>query len=111
MAKVFRIEGDIDLATAPELGTKLLAHAAVTSGDLTLDCSAMTFIDSSGIQVLLSFARHLRSQDRVLHLTDVRPSCHLVFDVAGVGRLIGLEPTDERRDDSGEIAPVSGHTP
>lgn len=105
MGDVFRIQGEVDLATAAALGEALRAHAAASPGDVVCDCSGMSFIDSSGIKVLVSLARQLRADERRLSLTNVRPNCRLVMDVTGLGNLIELEPTGDDLDDedSGEI--------
>lgn len=58
------VEGDLDLASAP------IFEASVepmrdTPGDVTIDASALAFIDSSGIRSILGLARHLEGRGRV----------------------------------------------
>jgi anti-anti-sigma factor len=51
-ATVLTVTGEIDLATAPDLGQRL---AKVTgSGDIVADLTGVTFIDSTGLWVLIS---------------------------------------------------------
>jgi anti-anti-sigma factor len=102
-AGVFPITGDIDLANASALGAQLRSYAAETVGDVTLDCSAMTFIDSSGIKELVALFGVLRSQGRRLRMTGVRANCRTVLDVTGVSDLVGSEDDSGADDDSGEI--------
>lgn len=58
---------------------------------LVLDLSGVTFMDSSGIAVLL---RALREVDRLggtLRVTNIPTQARRVLDAAGVGRLITLD--------------------
>ncbi len=58
---------------------------------LVLDLSGVTFMDSSGIAVLL---RALREMDRLggsLRVTAIPTQARRVLDAAGVGRLITLD--------------------
>jgi anti-anti-sigma factor len=45
-----RVEGDLDLATAPEL----LSVVANRAGDVALDCSGLAFIDGAGLNAVLT---------------------------------------------------------
>jgi anti-anti-sigma factor len=52
----FRLDGELDIATADEL-MDLLRTAADTDDPIVFDCSGVTFMDSSGLRVLLQAAR------------------------------------------------------
>jgi anti-anti-sigma factor len=75
-----RLNGEIDLAVAEDLTTVL--HGAVDSGVTTIDASGITFMDSSGLHVLLKAAD--ASMARSGPLVLVRPSACVrrLFDVA-----------------------------
>ncbi|HWC38071.1 MAG TPA: STAS domain-containing protein [Acidimicrobiales bacterium] len=49
---VLSVQGELDMATAPELRTAL-ARLANRKCDVVVDLSRVTFMDSSGIRVLL----------------------------------------------------------
>jgi len=80
-----RVEGEVDLMTAPSLA-KALAEAE-SAGPLTLDLREVTFMDSTGLRVLLEARERLSpgapgglrlivteggSVDRLLKLVGVR---------------------------------------
>lgn len=52
-----RVAGDIDLATTPELRAFLLGAALPDTTDVIVDLTDVTFLDSSGIGVLILAAR------------------------------------------------------
>ena len=58
---------------------------------LTLDLSGVTFMDSSGIAVLLRALRQIDQLGGSLRVTAIPVQARRVLDAAGVGRLINLE--------------------
>lgn len=58
---------------------------------LTLDLSGVTFMDSSGIAVLLRALRQMDQLGGSLRVTAIPVQARRVLDAAGVGRLINLE--------------------
>ena len=78
----FAIIGVLDLPRADELEPHLLAYADQVSADaVPIDCSEMTFIDSSGLGMLLEVGEQSGKQ---LVLQDVPAKCRHVFKVAGL---------------------------
>lgn len=57
---------------------------------LVLDLSGVTFMDSSGIAVLLRARRQMSALDGELTVLHVPAQPRRVLDVAGVGRIITL---------------------
>lgn len=58
---------------------------------LVLDMSGVTFMDSSGIAVLLRALRQMERSGGSLRVTGIPTQARRVLDAAGVGRLIPLE--------------------
>jgi anti-anti-sigma factor len=52
---MFQVEGELDLATADELASVLAAEAR-RGAQVTLELSGLTFIDSTGLAVLIRTA-------------------------------------------------------
>jgi anti-sigma B factor antagonist len=87
-----RIElvGELDVATAPELRRRV-DEIASAEGDAWIDCTELTFADSSGLDTLTRFAKSLRAQDRRLVLTNLRPIVKRAMDVLQITELFELE--------------------
>jgi anti-sigma B factor antagonist len=87
-----RIElaGELDVATAPELQRRV-DKVARAEGDAWIDCTELTFADSSGLDTLTRFAKALRAQDRRLVLTNLRPMVKRAMDVLQITELFELE--------------------
>ena len=54
--KGLRLAGELDLATAPQLAEALLDYAS-SEGELHLNLSGLTFLDSSGLHVIMALTR------------------------------------------------------
>jgi anti-anti-sigma factor len=63
----FRLEGEIDLSNADTL-SELLRDEIEAQGDLTLDMSQVTFMDSTAIRALLSAGKRLQGRGRLVLL-------------------------------------------
>ena len=60
---VLSVQGELDMATAPELRAEL-AHLANSKCDVVVDLSRVTFMDSSGIRALLDAHQSMVRVDR-----------------------------------------------
>jgi len=88
------LSGEIDLSNATALEGMITEAVPNTVRGVVLDLSGLTYIDSSGIRLLLSLAGRLRwrGQDLVLAAPpDAR--CRRVLSMAGVGSTVMLETT------------------
>ena len=85
------LSGEIDHHGAREMMSQLdSAIAERLPRQLTLDLSGVTFMDSSGIAVLLRAQRQLAHTGGALRVTAVPAQARRVLDAAGIGRLISL---------------------
>lgn len=89
---VITLTGEIDHHGARAMMTRLeQTVAALLPMHLTLDLSGVTFMDSSGIAVLLRTHRQLSGYGGQLRVVSVPRQARKVLDAAGVGRIITLE--------------------
>jgi anti-sigma B factor antagonist len=72
-----KLIGEVDLATAPQLREALAERGA---SDVVLDLSELTFMDSSGLGVLLTFAGSRNGHGPVV-LLDSPPSIERLFAI------------------------------
>jgi anti-sigma B factor antagonist len=57
---VIRVHGEVDLYSSPELRKVILKTIPSAKGDLTIDLSGVTYIDSSGVATLVEGLRSAR---------------------------------------------------
>jgi anti-sigma B factor antagonist len=84
--------GEIDVATAPELRRQLHDVTDRNPTVLVLDLHEVTFIDSSGLGVLVGVLKRLREKDRgdVLVLEGLQDTVQKVFDITGLTDLFKI---------------------
>jgi len=79
--------GEIDLATRDLLRSALEA----SHGDVVVDLSGVSFLDSEGIAVLIAQRKRLIASGGSLQLRDAQPAMRKVLEIAGLETLISEE--------------------
>ncbi len=85
------IGGELDHCSAPRIRQQLddlLADERVVH--VVLDLENLTFMDSSGIGVLLGRLRVLNARGGSLSVKGMRPSVEKLFRLSGLDRVIGI---------------------
>ena len=94
------LRGELDHHAAKEAMRKLEWELdAALPSKLTLDFSGVSFMDSSGIAVVMRALKRMRAMGGSAALRNVPPQAKKVFTAAGVFRIIPLEE-GERRNES-----------
>lgn len=72
---IIEISGEVDIATVSLLAKALADAVRLSKGHLILDAQGLTYIDSAGIQTLVSTQRKLNASGRCLAVVG----CHGIF--------------------------------
>ncbi len=84
-----RVVGEIDVVTAPVLRHQIADAMLSRTDRVVLDLAGMTFIDASGLGVLVWFANAMAAEARPFSLTNVSAQARRVVTAAGLaGRLL-----------------------
>jgi anti-sigma B factor antagonist len=96
-----RLTGDIDLAATTELRQRLDAVLAAGTGDVDLDLSEVTFLDSCSLAVLLHARQTLHDGHQRLRVRNPSKPVLRVFELSGVLDVMmdGQPPGDAGRAD------------
>lgn len=88
---LLELSGELDHHAARSVIRELeLAVDAALPRRLVLDLGGVTFMDSSGIALLMRAKRCMDDLDGGLLVCRVRPQVKRVMDAAGIGRLIHI---------------------
>ena len=78
---VLSVMGEVDLATAPALEQTLFDLAEAGTGDVIVDLSGCSFLDSAGLRALIATRTRLEHSDRSLALVLSNPSVMRIFQI------------------------------
>jgi anti-sigma B factor antagonist len=84
--------GEVDMANVPTYEAELMGHLG-TDPHLVVDCTDLTFIDSSGLNMLVRVRNAARQCGGDLVVRNVNDDCRRTFEVAALAELL-LEPND-----------------
>ncbi len=88
---VYALEGEIDIGCSRTLESRILAATITTPGDVVIDLSEVTFIDSSGIAALLVTGEVVGVGGRSFRLANPQPAVRRLFEMVGVLEFFGIE--------------------
>jgi anti-sigma B factor antagonist len=81
---VVAVAGEIDVYTSPLLQERLVEVLRDGSASIVLDLSAVTFLDSTGLGVLITGLKRCRSADGDLVLVTAQPNVLKVLEITGL---------------------------
>lgn len=85
------VTGEIDVATSPEL-RRVLNDLVERSRHVTVDLTATSFIDSSGLGVLVGALKRAREHDHDdLRLRGLQEPVRRVFEITGLTELFPID--------------------
>jgi anti-sigma B factor antagonist len=85
-----RLEGELDLGTAPQLRDELARLTADGARLVTVDLSDLAFIDSTGLSVLITGLKRLRQQGGDMALRSPTPSTRKVLEITGLTEVFSI---------------------
>ena len=86
---VLKIVGRVSVSTAPELEAAV-KECIADAQELVLDCSALEYVSSAGLRVILK-AQKLMNAQGGMKLTGVNETIMEVFDITGFADILNIE--------------------
>ena len=84
--------GELDLATISELERAVREHFTSENRRLVLDLRRLSFIDSTGLRLILRTSEAARRAHRRFTLIPGPPAVQRIFEVTGTSALLPFEP-------------------
>jgi len=92
-AVVIEVSGRLDVTSAPDLANAIASVILRRTGRLVLDCSEMSYIDSSGAQAVLVGAKNCDRAGHALVLAGLRHECRRILETTGLLPVLTCRPT------------------
>ncbi|MFI5681754.1 STAS domain-containing protein [Streptomyces cellulosae] len=94
--QVVALRGEIDHAVTNELTEALLSYGSVRQPQTVVDLSGVTFMDSSGINVLITAHQDMSDAQGWLRIAGAQSPVLRVLQLVGLDQVIGCHPTVEQ---------------
>ena len=92
-ATIVSIEGQINSANATAMEAQVQAIIDGGARGLVFDFSALDYISSAGLRMVLVVAKRLKQEGGLLVLCGMQPHVREVFDISGFLAILNVEPT------------------
>ena len=92
-AQIVALQGQINSTNAAPLEAEILALVAAGQKNLLLDFSALDYISSAGLRMVLVIAKRLKQDGGKLVLCSMQPAIREVFDVSGFLAILNVTAT------------------
>jgi len=76
---LLRVRGHLDISTTPRLKAAILTALSGTASSLAFDVSGVEFIDSTGVQALISAKKRTAERGGDVYLLGVRDQVKRIF--------------------------------
>jgi anti-sigma B factor antagonist len=91
-SNVLALEGQVDLHVSPKVAASLAALMKQELARIVVDLSDVTYIDSSGLAVLINAAQTVETYGGKLMLAGVQPDVQSILEVAGLSQFFLVYP-------------------
>jgi len=81
------LRGEVDVYTAPKLKEKLIESIEDGCTNIVVDLDGVSFIDSSGLGVLVSALRRARERDGAVRIVCTRENILKIFRITGLDKV------------------------
>src|SRR5438105_3121554 len=92
---VLTARGDLDVAAVPDFRASLLPLLETEAPSVVVDLTAVRFIDSAGLRVLVDGLTSARRRDGDLRVACPHANLRRTFEITGLNRVIAVHPSVE----------------
>ena len=92
---VITVSGEVDLATSPELDVAIIGAIDSGTSSVAIDLTDVSFMDSSGLGVIVRGLKRCREADKDLDLVITNERVLKVFGITGLDQVIPIHDSIE----------------
>lgn len=93
--RLLTVSGELDIATAPDLRSRLDAAVDAGTKRIVLDLEAVSFMDSVAMAAIIHTRTRLGDRGKIAIVVPSASYTRLVFEIAGLPRCLDLFETRE----------------
>ncbi len=84
------LSGEIDIYTSQTFKTELNEIVNQTKGDIYLDCRDLSYIDSTGLGILVGALKEIRKENNDIYISNLKENIKKLFVITGLDRLFKI---------------------
>ena len=84
------LKGEIDIYNVPEFKEILLSIPDEKEGNINIDCTDLTYIDSTGLGVLISMFKRVKEYQGSIKVTNLKPHIAKIFTITGLDKTFSV---------------------
>ena len=89
------LEGEVDVYTAPQLKQQIISLLDSGARHVTVNLSAVDYLDSTALGVLIGGLKRLRERDGTLDLICPNPRIKRIFEITGLDKIFDIYAAEE----------------
>ena len=91
---VLRLSGEVDIQTSPVLDEQLRSVLGEGATSIVIDLADVTFLDSTGLSVLVAGLKRCQKVGGTVRLVSLRPNVRRVLEITGLTDAFQVGPAD-----------------
>lgn len=85
------LSGEIDIYTSQTFKNELNEVVSSSKGDIYIDCRELTYIDSTGLGILVGALKEKRKENGDIYISNLKDNIKKLFVITGLDKLFKLE--------------------
>ena len=90
--EVLPLQGEIDLHVSPRIAASLHEMIAKKPSQLLVDLSLVTYVDSSGLAVLIEAMQSIAQQGGKFGIVGMQPTVRSIFEISRLDQVFRIFP-------------------
>ncbi len=88
---LINIEGEVDIFNSAEMKTKLIELIEENPADIKIECSKLTYIDSTGLGALIAVLKKIKEYEKSIYFQNLKPSLSKLFKITNLDKVFIIE--------------------
>ncbi len=86
-----KLSGEVDIYNSPQFKEQMVKLIDQKNGNITLDCTDLTYIDSTGLGVLIIILKRVREYGGRIRITNLKPYIKKIFVITELDKVFNIE--------------------
>lgn len=85
------ISGEMDINSYSEVKEELNSMVEKDAVDIEIDCANLSYIDSTGIGVLIGILKKLKKYDKKIFIINTKENIRRLFNITGLDKIFDIK--------------------